>query len=154
MSWVNYFALRYIVSVTHQFPGTEHRATPCRSLSRFAVEASTTYSVTEFRVCLICIGYLVVPGMSGQGTSKFPSWTNVGTRPDGDTLRMPKDPRWSAMSVPRVRKLPPVVVLAILDVVVVHSSEPDLLGNGVNSAGIGYKPGLSGGLGRYIPGWG
>ena len=68
-----YFALRYIVSVTHQFPGTEHRATPCRGLSRFTVEASATYSVTEFCVCLICVGYLVVPGVSGQGTSKFPS---------------------------------------------------------------------------------
>lgn len=152
------FWLRYVASVTHQFPGTEHGATPRRSLGRFAVEASSTYSIAELCVCFVREGYLVVPG-SGEGTSEFSSCADDmrGTGSDGNTSgrRVCQNPRGCAMSVSRVRKLPPVLVMAILDVVVVHSPKPDLLGNRLSgSRGIGYKPGLGGGLGRYIPRWG
>ncbi|KAF8473687.1 hypothetical protein DFH94DRAFT_684313 [Russula ochroleuca] len=58
------------------------------------------------------------------------------------------------MSVPRVWKLelPPGVIMAMLEVFVVHASEPDLVGDGLGVRHIRNKAGLSGGLGGYVPG--
>jgi hypothetical protein len=46
------------------------------------------------------------------------------------------------------------MVLAVRRVVVKHSSEPGWLGDVLDGTGVGHEPGLGGGLGRYVPGWG
>jgi hypothetical protein len=57
------------------------------------------------------------------------------------------------MPMPRVRKLelPPGVIMVVLEVLVVHASEPDLVGDGLSIRHLRYKAGLSGGLGGYVP---
>jgi hypothetical protein len=54
------------------------------------------------------------------------------------------------VSMSCVRKLPPVLIVAMVEVIVVHAPEPDLLGR----RDIGHEARLGGGLRRHVPGWG